>query len=184
MSTKYRFGDQKNLHFITCTAINWIDLFIREEYRTIIVDSIKFCQKNKGLEVYGYCLMTSHFHMIMGSSGRFPQESIVRDFKAHTSGKIHELLKSPIFMQESRKEWMYKIMKSEGLRNSNNHDFQFWQQSNHPVELWSPPVFDQKLEYIHMNPVEAGFVETPEDWKYSSAVNYAGKKGVIDILYA
>ena len=64
------------------------------------------------------------------------------------------------------------------------YDFQFWQQSNHPVEIWSPHVFDQKLEYIHMNPVEAGFVENPEDWRYSSAVNYAGRKGVIDILYA
>ena len=59
-----------------------------------------------------------------------------------------------------------------GKKNSNNTDKQFWQQDNHPIEIWSLKVFEQKLNYIHNNPVETGFVTDPIDWKYSSARNY------------
>jgi hypothetical protein len=61
-----------------------------------------------------------------------------------------------------------------GKRNSNNTNFQFWQQDNHPIELYSHFLLDQKLEYIHMNPVTAGIVLSPEDYLYSSARNYVG----------
>ena len=184
MSRKYRFGDQQHLHFVTFTTIHWIDVFIREEYREILVNSIKYCQNNKGLEVYGYCFMTSHIHMILGTSGTSLLEGVVRDMKSFTSTQMHRILENPIAHQESRKEWMLWMMKRAGTKNSNNNDFQFWQQHNHPIEIWSPEVFDQKLDYIHMNPVVSGFVENPEDWRYSSAVNYSGRKGIIDIVYA
>ena len=76
---------------------------------------------------------------------------------------------------------MIWIFKSRGEKNSNNKSYQFWQQDNHPIELVDSEMFKQKLEYIHNNPVKAEFVEKPENYKYSSAVNYAGEKGVIDI---
>jgi REP element-mobilizing transposase RayT len=59
-----------------------------------------------------------------------------------------------------------------GQKNSNNTNRQFWQQHNQPIEIWSLNVFEQKLNYIHKNPVETGFVTDPIDWKYSSARNY------------
>ncbi|MGZ6251429.1 MAG: REP-associated tyrosine transposase, partial [Candidatus Chromulinivorax sp.] len=65
--------------------------------------------------------------------------------------------------------------------NSNNINFQLWQQHNNPVELSSKQIAWQKLEYIHQNPVKAGIVEKPEDYLYSSARNYYGLKGLIDI---
>ena len=74
--------------------------------------------------------------------------------------------------QESRKEWMLWMFARAGIKNSNNVNYQFWQQHNQPIEIWSLKVFEQKLNYIHQNPVETGFVTDPIDWKYSSARNY------------
>lgn len=67
MSRKYKFRDDDKLYFVTFAVVNWIDLFVRNEYRTIILDSIKYCQQNKSLEVYGWCIMTSHVHLMIGS---------------------------------------------------------------------------------------------------------------------
>ena len=74
------------------------------------------------------------------------------------------------------------MMRRTGLSNSNNQDFQFWQQDSHPIELWSDEVFYQKMDYIHMNPVVSGFVDQPEHWLYSSARDYAGTKGILDLV--
>lgn len=123
--------------------------------------------------------MTSHVHMIIGSEQR-KLESIVRDMKSYTSMRLRKAIQEN--PQESRKEWMLWMMERAGKRNTNNKDFQFWQQHNHPIELDSNYLMEQKLDYIHNNPVEAGFVELPEEWLYSSARDYAGGKGLIDIL--
>ena len=45
-------------------------------------------------------------------------------------------------------------------------------------------MFDKTLEYIHLNPVMAGFVTKPEDWKYSSARDFAGMKGLIELNFS
>ncbi len=73
--------------------------------------------------------------------------------------------------------------KKAGEKNSNNKNFHFWRQDNHPEKLISNNFKDQKLEYIHKNPVEAGLVDNPEDYRYSSARDYAGDKGLLDITF-
>ena len=85
-------------------------------------------------------------------------------------------------MQESRKEWMFQMMKAAGRLNPNNKDFQLWRQDNRPIELRDSERLYQKLKYIHNNPVEAGFVEKEEDWLYSSPRNYHGLKGLIEVI--
>src|SRR5664279_4082652 len=67
MSRKYKFHDNDKLYFISFATVHWIDVFIREEYNHIILDSWKHCQEKRGLEIYGWCIMTSHVHMIIGS---------------------------------------------------------------------------------------------------------------------
>ena len=132
MSRKYKFRDQSKLYFVSFAVVYWIDVFIREDYRTILIESLKFCQTEKGLELYGWCLMPSHVHLIMGSR-KNPMEDILRDFKSYTSKKLREAIQN--HPGESRKEWMIWMMKSAGKRNSNNNDWQFWQQHNQPIEL-------------------------------------------------
>ena len=179
MSRKYKFGDSSKLYFLSFATINWIDVFIRDEYRHIILNSFKLCQEKKGLEIYAYCIMTSHIHMII-SSEENKLENIIRDLKSYTSTQMRSAINdNPI---ESRKEWMLWMIKRAGLKNSNNNDYQFWQQNNHPIELYNYEMAKQKLDYTHNNPVEAGFVSKPEDWLYSRARNYCGMEGLVDVI--
>ena len=76
--------------------------------------------------------------------------------------------------------WMFE---RAGKKNPNNQEYQFWQQNNHPIELNTNELMEQKLDYVHQNPVEAGFVANPEDYLYSSAIDYAGGKGMIPIFF-
>ncbi len=179
MSRSYKFGGNEKLYFVTYTVIHWIDVFIRDEYRNILLDSWKYCEKHKGLEIYAYCIMPSHVHMIIGTHDK-PISDIIRDMKSHTSTQMRKAIAE--HPAESRKEWMLRMMVKTGINNPNNFDFQFWQQDNHPIELYSIDVIRQKLHYIHENPVKAGFVSQAEHYVYSSAGDYAGQKGVKEVI--
>ena len=115
--------------------------------------------------------MTSHVHMIIGTE-KDNMEDIVRDMKRHTSIALRKCIEE--HPQESRREWILKLMREAGSENSNNARFQLWRQDNHPIELFTQTVTHQKLDYIHNNPVMAGFVESPEEYLYSSAKDYYG----------
>ena len=181
MSRKYKFHDNDKLYFISFATVHWIDVFIREEYYQIIIDSWKHCQENKGLEIYGWCIMPSHEHMIIGSK-KNKLEDIVRDMKKHTSLELKEAIKNNI--QESRKEWIIWMMERAGKKNGNNSNWQFWQQHNKPLEIKDQEMFDKTLDYIHQNPVVAGFVTRPEDWKYSSARDFCGMRGLVELSFS
>ena len=184
MSRKYKILDQEKPYFVTFTVVYWIDVFIKKEYRDIFLESVKYCQKHNGLEVYAWCIMTSHVHMILGTKGYSKLEDIIRDLKSFTSRSIRKLLEDPAWCDESRKARMYWMMSRAGTENKNNKGFQFWQQYSHPIELFSNKIIDQKLDYIHQNPVEAGFVSEPEMWAYSSARDYAGmSKGDLELVF-
>ena len=171
MSRKYKFHDNDKLYFISFATVHWIDVFVREEYNKVITDSWKHCQEKRGLEIYGWCIMTSHVHMIIGSK-QDKLEDIVRDMKKHTSSELKTAIQN--HSQESRREWMLWMMERAGKKNGNNKNWQFWQQHNKPLEITSQQMFDEKLAYIHRNPVQAGFVKKEEDWKYSSAGDFYG----------
>lgn len=177
MSEKYKIRDQNKLYFVTFTVIHWLDVFIRREYKDILLESFRHCQMNKGLEVWAYCIMSSHAHMIFGRHGEVSLESIIRDIKKFTSLEIIKAINTN--PQESRREIFMPLFEKAGRENINNTHYQFWQQSNHPIELNTNKKLDQRLNYIHQNPVEAGIVLSPEDYLYSSAMNYAGKPEVL-----
>ena len=139
MSRKYKFHDQDKLYFISFATVHWIDVFIREEYMQIIIESWKHCQKDKGLEIYGWSIMPSHVHMIIGSK-KNKLEDIVRDMKKHTSSELRIAIKNNNF--ESRKEWIIWMMERAGKKNGNNKDWQFWQQHNNPIEMKDQQMFD------------------------------------------
>jgi putative transposase len=158
-----------------------LTFFIREEYNQVIIDSWKHCQEKRGLEIYGWCIMTGHVHMITGSQ-KVKLEGIVPDIKKHSSSELKIAIKNN--PQESRKEWMLWMMERAGKKNGNNKDWQFRQQPNKPTEITDQEMFDKTLDYIHQNPVVAGFVTKPEDWKYSSARDFCGAKGLVELSYS
>lgn len=178
MSRKYKFKDQNATYFISFATVNWIDVFTRRIYKDILVDSISYCIKEKGLIVYAWCIMSNHVHLIIATEDE-KLENIMRDLKRHTSKSILQAIEEN--NRESRKEWMLWMFERAGKKNSNNKKYQFWQQHNKPIVLSNPKIIEEKLNYIHDNPVIGGFVDNPEDYPYSSAKDYAKEKGLINI---
>lgn len=132
-----------------------------------------------GLVIHAWVIMTNHVHMIVSRKGQMLLADIIRDMKKFTSLEI--ILAIEKSAVESRKEWMIKVFANAGQANPNNVKFQFWQQNNHPIELESNKEIEQKLDYIHENPVKQGFVNSPECYDWSSAIDYTGGKGIVEI---
>ncbi len=177
MSEKYKFHDDEGIYFVTSTVVHWIDLFTRKEFKHIIIDALKYCQENKGLVVHAWCLMPSHLHMIISSAeGRLPD--IMRDFKKYTAKKIIAELE---LINESRKEWLLRGFINAGKELKRIKQHKVWQDGNHPILLDSKELQDQRLSYIHFNPVEDEIVDEPEHFLYSSARDYACQRGLIDV---
>jgi REP element-mobilizing transposase RayT len=178
----YRIRNKKEIHFVTFAAVEWIDVFTRKEYRDLLIESLKYCQKEKGLLLHGWCIMSNHVHLI-ASARNENLSDILRDFKKFTSRRIIAAIEKN--EHESRKDWMLKIFLEEGNKNIRNKTYQVWRQDNQPQELYSPKFFFQKLNYIHNNPVVAGIVEKPEHYLYSSAKDYfeTRKCGLLDVSF-
>lgn len=130
MSRNWHIYNQQGLQFISFATVGWIDVFTRPLYKNIIVESLGYCQKEKGLELYGWCIMTNHVHIIAKAKQGYELSNILRDFKRHTSKTILQAIIDN--SQESRKEWMLSIFNSAGSYNSNNTNYQFWRQNNKP----------------------------------------------------
>jgi putative transposase len=169
MSSKYKVGEDAIPHFVTFSVVGWIDVFSREQYKELFIESLKYCQENKGMVLHAWVIMTNHVHLIISSNSN-KIEYIVRDLKKYTSKQIIKAIQEN--NMESRKEWMLNIFSYTGKNNNNNKEFQFWKQDYHPIELNSAEKIKQRLDYLHENPVRSGLVWEPWHYKYSSAIDY------------
>ena len=174
----YKIRDQHGLYFITFATVQWVDVFTRQYYVETVLDSLRFCISEKGLNLHAWCLMSNHIHLIV-SAKKGNVSDVLRDFKKFTSATILKQIESN--KEESRKNWMLWIFKQAGANNNRNSNYQFWQQDNHPIQLETVNFTLTKLEYTHNNPVKAGLVEKPEDYLLSSARDYNGNKGLLPI---
>ncbi len=171
----YKIRNKDGIHFITFAVVEWVDVFTRKEYRDILLDSIKYCQNEKGLILHAWCIMSNHVHMVISAKNNDTSD-ILRDFKKFTSKQVIAAIEKN--EQESRKDWMLKIFREQGEKNSRNSKYQFWRQDNQPKELFSDKFSSQKLNYIHNNPVEAGLVDKAEEYLYRSARDYYFGKNI------
>jgi REP element-mobilizing transposase RayT len=133
----YKIRNKKEIHFVTFAvvvpiAIGRVDVFTRKEYRDILIESLKFCQKEKGLLLHGWCIMSNHVHLI-ASARNENLSDILRDFKKFTSKRIISVIEKN--EHESRKDWMLEIFLEQGSENVRNRTYQFWRQDNQPHEL-------------------------------------------------
>ena len=174
----YRITDQYATYFLTFTVVGWVDLFTRKKCRQILIDSLKYCQINKGLILYSYIIMSNHMHLIAAAREETSGLSgIIRDFKRATSKEILIWIRDN--PKERRRDWLDLVFKYHGKLNKNNNIHQVWKQNNKPMICMHPLFTLQKLNYIHNNPVKAGIVDHPEDYIYSSARNYALRDDVV-----
>jgi len=175
----YNINDQKSLYFVTFTTVYWIDIFTKPVYKNILIDNFRFYIKHQGLKVHAYVIMSNHVHAILSATqNKNDLSSIIGRFKSITSKQIVEKIKTE---NESRKEWILTLFKNAAIKNKRNKTYQVWQQHNHPIELHNAEIAQQKLNYIHENPVKAQIVSNEEDYLYSSAKKYAGFPGFLKI---
>ena len=182
MSTNYRITDSSKPHFLTLTLVEWVDLFTREKYKQIIIDSLMYSIKEKGLFLHAFVIMSNHNHLIAKVRNEsLSLTDIIRDIKRFTAKEIYNVLK--LDKIESRRNWLLWIFESQGKRSSSNENIKIWRHENHPVILDRNEIIDERLSYLHKNPVSAGICYSAEDYVYSSASQYAGGEGLLDIDY-
>ena len=167
------------VYFVTDTVVDWVDVFTRPVYKQIILESLEYCQQNKGLVIYAWVLMSNHLHAIVGSNSQERVSDIWRDFKKYTSKKIIETIKTEI--SESRSEWMLNRFEYSGKNDKKIKNYRFWQEGNDAQGIYLNDYFEQKLNYIHENPVKTELVNRAEDYRYSSAIDYAGGTGLLKV---
>ena len=178
MSRNYKFHNPKGIYFISFAVVEWIDVFTRNDYKNILIESLHYCQKEKGMEVFAWCIMINHVHLIFRSMKGHKPQLLIGDFKRFTSKSIVQaIIDNP---KESRKDLLINQFLIAGSKSSNVNKYQFWRHDNKPIELWSNKVIAEKINYIHNNPVEEGLVYKPEDYVYSSARDYSGEKGILN----
>ena len=178
MSRNYKFHNPNAPYFVSFAVVEWLDVFTRNEYKNKLIESLHFCQREKGMEIFAWCIMTNHVHLVFRSIGNQKPEQLLGDFKRYTSKAVVKAIQEN--PKESRKENLLTQFKKAASKSSNVNGYQFWRHDNKPIELWSNKVIFQKIRYIHNNPVKAGLVFKPEDYTYSSAIDYSGGKGELN----
>jgi REP element-mobilizing transposase RayT len=176
MSDKYKIFKGDEAYFVTFTIVDWLKVIENDSYKQIIIDSIKYFQQNKGLVIYGYCIMPNHVHMIIQAVGVLSIAEILRDLKRFTARAIVAKL------NEEKPEGYIEILNQffeAGKTLKRITNYKVWQDGNMAKIIFSNKFLFEKLNYIHNNPVEYGLCSLPWEYKYSSAINYAGKEGLI-----
>lgn len=177
MSRNYKFHNPTAAYFVSFSVVEWLDVFTRNEYKDILIDNFHFYQK-QGMEIYAWCIMTNHVHLVFRSMNETKPEVLLGNFKRFTSKAIIKSILNN--SKESRKEVLLEQFRLAASKSSNVKNYQFWRHDNKPIELWSNKVIFEKIKYIHNNPVEAGLVFRAEEYVYSSTVDYAGEKGILN----
>jgi putative transposase len=176
VSTGYKISGD-GLFYLTFQIVGWADIFTRKIYRDIAIESLQFCQEQKGLFLFAYVIMSNHIHLL-AQSEKGDLSGIIRDFKNYTSKRMLNLLNDPA---ESRRDWLKLIFEYHGKYKTKQTN-QVWTNDNHAELIYSQKFIEQKVNYIHLNPVRAGIVLRPEDYIYSSASNYAELDSVMEVI--
>jgi len=164
--SQFRKTTPNDTYFITLTVIGWINLFDREDYKRIIIENLQFCQKNEDLEIFAYVIMSNHIHLVGRRIGKDLNELMGR-FKGFTSKEfIKEINNNP---KESRRYWLLNLFKHFATLSNQFKEYRLWKTNNQPTLISDNEMLNQKINYIHENPLRAGIVTEPHYYKYSSA---------------
>ncbi len=167
---------------VTLNVVDWVDVFIRPVYKNVIVDALNLFVEKKGLIIHAWCLMSNHLHLAARTREDFQWPYILRDFKRYSTKEILSELDNER-EPDCRRQWMMQRFESPVSVTRQLAKYHFWQDNNH-LELCpgsDPAAIQQKILYIHQNPVRAVLVDQPESYIYSSARDYKGKHGLVKI---
>lgn len=173
--SRYRVQCDPCPHFLTATVNHWLPLFTRPETVDILLDSWRFLQREADFRLYGYVVLENHLHLIAASKDLSHD---MQRFKSYTAKQIIA------FLEQRGSAKLLELLALFKRAHKTESAYQVWEEGNHPQIVVSEEVMRQKLDYIHQNPVKRGYVDKPEHWRYSSARNYAGLEGLIDVVRA
>jgi REP element-mobilizing transposase RayT len=149
-----------------------LPLFTRQESVAIIIDSIKFLQNKDNLKLYAYVILENHLHMLLSSDDLHKS---MQSFKQYTAKQLLELLK---------KENATTLLDQLAFYKKAHHkekSYQVWEEGCQPKLIQGEAMMKIKIDYIHQNPVKRGYVDEAKYWRYSSARDYDGISGLIEI---
>jgi len=170
--SRYRVFEPTHPHFITCTVLHWIPLFTRKESVEILFESFRYLQKSDNFKLYAYVILENHLHIVAQSDDI--GKSMAK-FKAHTAKELIRLLqKDNVKILLDQLAFYKKVHKHD-------REFQVWQEGIQPKLIQNDEMMKNKIDYVHNNPVKRGYVDKAEYWRYSSAKDYEGLKGILDI---
>jgi REP-associated tyrosine transposase len=171
--SRYRVFETEYPYFLTWTIVGWLPVFTRPEAVEIVLDSWRFLQRARGFRLFGYVILENHLHLIASAT---ELAKVVKESKSYTARRLIELL------EHRAADVLLKQLRSQKLAHKTESDFQVWQEGSHPEQIQGDEMMWQKIEYIHNNPVQRGYVDDPLYWRYSSARNYAGQPGLIEVV--
>lgn len=170
--SRYRILEADKPHFLTCTVLEWLPVFTRPDAVQILLDSWVHQREHAGLQLFGYVILENHLHFV----AQAPRlDKCLSSFKSFTATRLIRLLET------QGAERLLQCLRSAKPAHKHDRQYQFWQEGSHAEMVFSEAMMREKLDYIHYNPVKRGYVEAPEYWRYSSARNYCGQPGLIDI---
>lgn len=157
--------------FYTATIYKWTPLLNDDKYKNIIAESLRFLVSNKRIELNAFVIMHNHIHLIWQALPGHTSSAVQLSFMKFTAQQIKfDLMKNDTFTLEK-----FKV-------NSGDRNYQFWKREALSIQLYSPKVFEQKINYIHNNPVNAGLCKYPEEYYFSSAKFYHDGSCSFDML--
>lgn len=168
----YRIHEPTHPHFMTCTVLHWIPLFTRQESVKILLESFRYLQKTDNFKLYAYDILENHLHIVAQNDdiGRS-----MAKFKAHTAKELIKLLQ-----QENVKTILNQLAFYKKVHKV-DREYQVWQEGIQPKLIQNDTMMKDKIEYIHNNPVKRGYVDEAQHWRYSSARDYEGSIGLLDV---
>lgn len=170
--SRFKFRENYYPYFITSSIVEGIPLFSDPDIAQIVLKSFRFIQSEWDVKLYGYVIMENHLHCALQHKDL---TKTVKNFKSYTAKMIIDSLE-----KRGRTLILDKLRFAKKLHKKQSK-YQVWQEGVHPKQIDSDVMMEKVLDYIHFNPVKAGFVNNPEHWRYSSAIDYAGKEGLVSV---
>ena len=169
--SRYKFTNADLPHFMTCTVLHWIPVFTQPETVAILLESLRFLTHD-GMKLYAYVILENHMHLIAQS------DRIDRDMARFKSFTAKKLIR---YLDKNNVKTILEQLVFYKKAHKNDRSYQFWQEGVHPEYIQNEDMMRQKVEYIHQNPVKRGYIDRPEHWRYSSARNYLGLEGLLEV---
>ena len=170
--SRYNFYAPLAPHFLTCTINHWVPIFTRLATVQVVIDALAYRQYHRNMKIFAYVILENHLHLIAQS------ENLQKEISSFKSWSAKQLLQ---VLHEQGATHVLKQLAFYKKAHKRDRQYQVWEEGSHPQQIQSHEMLLQKIEYIHHNPVKRGYVDKAEHWRYSSARNYAGRDGLLDI---